>query len=339
MCARLLVVLYLTVVCAITAMAVQFTVPGTRQITKPVTASAESSVEYIYSSSEQRSDPEFNARVALPSYNNKHPRVLFDEAHNNDTSSGRYKPFTDLITSDGYRVTTNSTRFSSRTLKDYQILVIVNASGPSASRDASAFTEEECDVASKWVNDGGSLLLITDQAPYSTAVAELAKRFAVDLTKGYTVEPVHFNKESSDQTEIVFTREEGLVGDHAITNGRDPNERINRVICFTGTSLKGPEGSVSFLKLASTAMDVLPPERKATVTGEASSDHRPVTAAGRAIGVAFGFGKGRIVVFTEAAMLTAQVTPGGIRFGMNFGGTDNRQLALNTMHWLSRLLN
>jgi hypothetical protein len=37
-------------------------------------------------------------------------------------------------------------------------------------------------------------------------------------------------------------------------------------------------------------------------------------------------------------MLTAQVAPKGFRFGMNVTGIDNRQLALNIMHWLSRFL-
>jgi len=42
----------------------------------------------------------------------------------------------------------------------------------------------------------------------------------------------------------------------------------------------------------------------------------------------------------EAAMLSAQVINGlsQLKFGMNRPGTDNRQLALNIMHWLSRLL-
>jgi hypothetical protein len=44
------------------------------------------------------------------------------------------------------------------------------------------------------------------------------------------------------------------------------------------------------------------------------------------------------VVLGEAAMLTAQVAPKGFRFGMNVSGTDNRQLALNIMHWLSGLI-
>ena len=59
-----------------------------------------------------------------------------------------------------------------------------------------------------------------------------------------------------------------------------------------------------------------------------------VSAAGRAQAVALPFGKGRVVVFGEAAMLSAQ----NVNFGMNYPGTDNRQLVLNVVHWLSGLL-
>lgn len=53
-------------------------------------------------------DPDFNTRVTQPAYTSDGPRVLFDEAHHNiHTASGLYKPFADLITSDGYRVTPN----------------------------------------------------------------------------------------------------------------------------------------------------------------------------------------------------------------------------------------
>jgi hypothetical protein len=52
------------------------------------------------------------------------------------------------------------------------------------------------------------------------------------------------------------------------------------------------------------------------------------------------FGKGRVIVLGEAAMLSAQIItgPNEIKFGMNRPGSDNRQLALNIMHWLSGLL-
>jgi hypothetical protein len=55
--------------------------------------------------------------------------------------------------------------------------------------------------------------------------------------------------------------------------------------------------------------------------------------------VALKFGKGRVVVLAEAAMMSAQVIgPQKVKFGMNKPGTDNRQLALNIMHWLSHLI-
>jgi hypothetical protein len=62
---------------------------------------------------------------------------------------------------------------------------------------------------------------------------------------------------------------------------------------------------------------------------------------GRAQGLAFSLGRGRVVVLGEAAMLSAQVFPAADgsqgRMGMNVPGSDDKQFALNVMHWLSRL--
>jgi hypothetical protein len=283
---------------------------------------------------------DFEASEPQRAYVNEHPRVLFDEGHNNaDTTTGRYKPFVELITGDGYSVLPNNGPLSGPSLKDTSVLVIVNASGPSSQRDVSAFTEKECDAIRDWVSSGGALLLITDNAPYSVAVGTLSKRFDVDLTKGYTIDNVHYNKEAEDQTELVFTRENHLIVDHPITLGRNAGERINRIMTFSGTSLKGPKDSVAFLKLADSALDVLPPDPLPPAgKDEAPRDHKTVSAAGRAQAVAFGYGKGRVVVLAEAAMFTAQVASRGFQFGFNVPGIDNRQLVLNTMHWLSGLL-
>ncbi|MEK6406210.1 MAG: hypothetical protein AABN34_04525 [Acidobacteriota bacterium] len=282
----------------------------------------------------------FDPNVANPAYPNAHPQVLFDEAHNNaDTSSGRYKPFSDLITSDGYSVRPARQKFSQSALQGQDVLVIVNASGPSARRDAPSLTDAECDAVREWVDAGGALLLITDHAPYSAAVGPLAKRFGIDVTIGHTFDTTHYNKETNDQTELLFTRENGLLGEHPITRGRDDAERINRVLTFSGTSVKGSEGSVPLLKLSGSAMDVLPPDPKPSASpDDPPADHKAVSAAGRAQGLALQFGKGRVVIVAEAAALTAQIAPSGFLFGMNVAGIDNRQFALNIMHWLSGLL-
>ena len=63
-----------------------------------------------------------------------------------------------------------------------------------------------------------------------------------------------------------------------------------------------------------------------------------VRAAGRCQGLALTHGKGRVVVLGEAGALSAQFGMGGRPFGMNDPGNDNRQLALNIMHWLSGLI-
>jgi hypothetical protein len=278
----------------------------------------------------QRADPNFNTKVAHPAYASapKHPRVLFDEAHHNfHTASGRYKPFAELMTSDGYEIIPNREKFSRETLKKGDILVIANALGaermgqPGAA-DA-AFTDAECDAVRGWINDGGSLLLISDHAPMGAAALCLAKRLGVSMSTGATSDPSH--SEGSD-TFLIFTRQNHLLGDHPITRGRDESERINRIQTFTGTSVKGPDGSVPILKLADTAVDL------------AMGDGERASAAGRAQGVAFSLGKGRVVVMGEAAELSAQVIGDDEKFGMNVPGIDNRQMAINIMHWLSGLL-
>ena len=284
-------------------------------------------------------DRGFNVRVARPAYVSRHPRVLFDEAHHNaDTASGSYRPFVALITSDGYRVTSNTRPLLVNALSGYDVLVIVNPTGPQ-QRESSAFTDEECGEIRNWIGRGGSLLLIVDHLPFTAAAGNLSQGLNIDLTKGFVIDKSNHYSESGDDTELVFTRESGgLVRDHPITQGRNPSERIKRIITFSGTSLKGPQGSVAFLELAETAKDVLPPLPKVTSPGEALPEHKEVSAAGRAQGIAMQLGKGRIVVLGEAAMLTAQVTPNGLRFGMNTAGFDNRQLGLNIMHWLSGLI-
>jgi hypothetical protein len=130
------------------------------------------------------------------------------------------------------------------------------------------------------------------------------------------------------RSSLIFSRENKLLIDHAITQGRDESERINRVQTFTGQALKGTEGTATFLQLAESARDS--PSRTAD---------NSVSVGGQAQGLAIKVGKGRVVMMGEAAMLSAQISGAENRpMGMNVPGSDNKQLALNIMHWLSGLL-
>lgn len=280
---------------------------------------------------QQSADPNFNVRVEQPSYTKNFPRVLFDEAHNNfHTAGGRYKPFADLIFSDGYQVNVNRKPFSKESLRTFKVLVIANALGAEdldeEGAERPAFTEEEVKAVHDWVRGGGALLLIADHAPFGGAAEILAKPFGVSMSKGYVRDPQNADPDAPGR--LIFSRENKLLLDHPITTGRDGSERINRVFSFTGQALKGPAGSVDFMKLGPSAMDRASP----TATESAS-------VGGQAQGLAFKFGKGRVVMMGEAAMLSAQLAgPERRAMGMNVPGSDNRQLALNIMHWLSGLL-
>ena len=289
--------------------------------------------------SQRVADPDFDTKVAQPAYTSAGPRVLFDEAHHNvHTATGLYKPFADLITSDGYRVTPNTRKFTPASLNDFDILVISNALGaaavfapeasnPTFTEDASnpAFTEQECDAVRDWVAAGHALLLIVDHSPMGAANESLGRRFGIDMSNGHTRDAVNTPKADNMPGLILYTRERGL-SDHPVTSGRGVEERVHTVLTFAGQSLKGPAGSVPFMQLADTAVDHL-----------ASPRNGQVSAAGRAQGVALSFGEGRAVLLAEAGMLSAQLAgPNKARFGMNRPGIDNRQLALNIMHWLSR---
>ena len=290
----------------------------------------------IVAIAQQVADPDFDTRVSKPVYTKQHPKVLFDEAHNNfHTSTGRYKPFADLITSDGYSITPNKQKLSQKTLVGFDVLVISNALGAPAMNSPeagnSAFTDDECDAIRDWVRAGGSLLLIADHAPMGAAAERLSLRFGVEMSKGFTADPSNYDVESDNEGFIKYNLENNGLGNHPILEGRNASERISRITAFTGQSLKGPKDSVAFMKLADTAIDAI-----IQIDGTVVSRN---SAAGRAQGIALKFGKGRVVVLAEAAMMSAQVAgPQKVKFGMNKPGTDNRQLALNIMHWLSRLI-
>ena len=280
---------------------------------------------------QQVADVEFNTLVETPAYKREGPRVMFDEAHHNfHTTDGRYKPFVDLVTNDGYRVVRNRQSFSKTTLATFKILVIANALGAEEldddGADKSAFTDEEIQAVQDWVKGGGALLLIADHAPFGGAAAALSSRFGVDMSKGYTFDPQ--NSVAGAPTQLLFSRENKLLATHPITEGRGEKERLNIVRSFTGQSLKGPEGSAAILVLSDGAID------RATFASQES-----VPAAGRAQAVALKFGKGRVLVQGEAAMLSAQVSGAEKRMmGMNVPGNDDRQYVLNVMHWLSGVL-
>jgi hypothetical protein len=290
--------------------------------------------------SAQERDPAFDSTVPHPSFTSAHPRLMIDNGHfNARTPVGRNidETFSALFKNDGYEIVHNDQRFAPDTVKDAKILVIASASGGTSYALAGnpAFTAEEVDHLASWVRRGGSLLLLFDHFPIAAAAERLTKAFGVEIELGLASDADHDVSPAGcpicSHGWVEYSRKNGLLGDHAITRGRDASERINRIVTFGGSSLSTSNGEGEFLRLGPAATNV-----------QYNNGAPPGQTARRAQAAAFRFGEGRVVMLADTNTVAAQVaevTPGSqMRTGMGYAGVDNRQLLLNIVHWLSGLL-
>lgn len=266
------------------------------------------------------------------------PVVLVDSAHGNwHTIDGRFRAFADLLRHDGYDVRNSESAVSPDTLKDADVFVIANAVLGGENSEwilptPGAFTAEEIKVLANWVDEGGSLLLIADHMPFPGATSELADTFGIVFLNGYA-------KKSLDKSgTLTFSQKSGLLAEHPITRGRNQIEAIPSVKSFTGQAFRIVVPALPIMTLPDNWEVFLPIE-----AGEFRTDTPKVSARGLLQGATLKHGKGRVAVFGEAAMFTAQeayLNNGErVRFGMSDPeATHNAQFVLNVMHWLSGLL-
>jgi uncharacterized protein (DUF2249 family) len=283
-------------------------------------------------SGQQISDTAFAPPIANPMYKAaRGPVVLLDEAHFNfHTADGRYQPFAALLRRDGYDVKPSKLPFSKASLKDAKILVIANALAERNKEEwtlptPSAFTEEEVRAVGDWVKAGGSLLLIVDHMPFPGAADNLAKAFGIRFSNGYAIDP-------TVQGPLVFKLDNGSLRTHAIVNGRSDSEKVDSVATFTGSAFQADGDVLPLLVLGPSIVSAM-----TTTAGQITKDTPRVPVGGWYQGAVMRSGKGRVAIFGEAAMFSAQLSgPDKRPMGMNSAaGSKNPQFLLNVMHWLS----
>lgn len=274
------------------------------------------------------SDGVFHFDIDRPAYEiGTGPRVLIDEAHNNfHTTQGTYKPFASLIEKDGYVVERCTSPFTEKALSECDILVISDAM---PLEDASSpISKTEIERLQKWVNDGGSLFLITDHYPDPDAVKDLAAAFEVDLHNGYAMK----NFFSGPQGPHIFKREDKTLGSHPIVDGYNNEDQIEAIATFAGCAFKASDRYTPILILGAGNESWTPEKRY-----DFKEDTPRIDVEGWLQGAVAEFGKGRVACFGEAAMFTAQLFgPEKVPVGMNAPvARDNARFLLNVMHWLS----
>jgi hypothetical protein len=274
----------------------------------------------VVAAAQQVADPGFAPAIGAPAFAaGRGPVVLVDEAHFNfHTAGGRYRPFADLLRRDGFVVSGSPDALSAASLARARILVISNALGERNQSNwdppvAQAFSPAEVAAVRRWIEAGGALLLIADHAPFASAAADLGTALGVRFSDGWV-------RLETAPGPMVFSKQEGTLKAHAVTEG------VDAVATFTGSSFELLAPGEPLLVFGPGARSYANPQ---------ATDSVPV--AGRLQGAVMTIGKGRVAIFGEAAMFSAQLAGAGKRpMGMNAPiARQNPQFLLNVMRWLA----
>jgi hypothetical protein len=282
---------------------------------------------------QQVPDTNFIFKIENPAYSKgSGPVIMVDNYHYNfHNIEDRYKPFAKLLESDGYVLSSYSNYFTKEGLEKCRILVISNALDSSNLQTwslptHSAFTKAEIAEIEKWVKSGGRLFLIADHMPFAGAAYQLGKAFGFEYKNC-------FAKDEREGMPQRFCREDGNLPSNRITDGRNEKEKVDTVIAFTGSAFKIPDGAEPILPLGEFYTLYMP-----TTAWEFKDDTPTESGKGYYQGAYMKYGKGKIMIFGEAAMFSAQIAgtgPDQRRAGFNIPrARQNIQLLLNIIHWL-----
>lgn len=267
---------------------------------------------------QQVPDDKADVGVAAPAWaKDAGPVLAIDAAHRNfHTIDGRYAPFAALARNDGFRVVGNDASFTADSLAKVQLLVMANA--------AQDLTPDEIKAVRAWVEGGGGLLLIADHMPFAHAADGLAQAFGFRYEDSYAFEPVRGPEQ--------FSTRNGRLPESPVTRGGGKGAAIDSVYAFTGTVLHAPPAATVVMRLG-TGWTILYPKEPWKFDGvpQRPSDDKDLR------GAIMDVGKGRVAMFSEAAMFSAQRQGGGATMGFNYPpASQNKPFLLNVLHWLSQ---
>ena len=267
--------------------------------------------------------------VENPSFEfNEGPLVMIDAAHKNFfVQSHLIKPLVDIVLNDGYRVSFIDKKLTKENLNQAKILIIITAlpfdfATQSSAAGMETYTENELNEVQAWVNNGGSLLVFSEHAPFDQAINPLLKKFEIESSVGVTIDTLNYDK-SYNYRMIVF-KGDNLNNSHPLVNGK---YEVKKLVSFGGSALSG-EKYDNILKLGNSSLNV-----------KHQTGNGPL-GRGNSQGLAGFYGKGKVVAFGDSNGFTAMIfnNEDGSKMyaGMNSEGYDWKNFVLNTFDWLSK---
>ena len=296
------------------------------------------------SDSSQQSDPDFRPKHRVAHFSSaSSPLVLIDEAHNNFlTLSGRYKPFAQVLKSDGFRVDSNDKPITENQLRQVDILVIANALDRKRQDwlppYGEALNDHEVEALKSWILNGGSLFLVADHTPFPKTIENLALALGFQFINGHV-------------GNATFSKVNLSLAEHATTYNREISQKIDeksqplflqsinsasldilKVRSFGGSAFKAPEKAISLLNLGDGITATEP-----KIPFQVNADTPRIPMSGWSQGAVLELGKGRVAVFSEGMMFSSQLVEStGKTMGLrSVGAEQNEEFLLNIMRWLA----
>jgi hypothetical protein len=272
-------------------------------------------------------DESFQPNVDNPVYQSGQGSLIFiDESHYNyHTKDGLYSPLTKLLVADGYKVASLQ-KLTKENLSKAKILIVANAMPKNYRKETSAFTDKDVIIIEEWVRDGGSLFFIADHMPCPEANTKLASAFGFAFINCYALD-------TSRKDFDYFSIEDNTLTQTCLTRGRNKEESIDSIVTFTGQAFNIPNQAIPILKFPSNYFMVIPDR-----PWHFDNNTKYFPIENQVQGAILQYNKGRVAVFGEAAMFTAQIE-NDIKIGFgNPRAKQNAQFALNIIHWLDGII-
>ncbi|WP_103663738.1 hypothetical protein [Gracilimonas amylolytica] len=278
---------------------------------------------------QQRPDTTFVTEFEKPIFaKGQGPAICIDAAHNNfHTSETGFAPFSKVLRLDGFviRSVTETLQMNLEPLKDCQVFVVANPLHESNINNwrlpnPSAFTQNEIDRINDWVNSGGSLFLIADHMPFAGAAEKLGRSFGFEFNNSFA----SLEKEQNEPDQ--FNQSNGRLVAESL-----PDKSISSITTFTGSAFEYPSEANPILLFKEGDFSLEP-----EIAWQFNDSTKSTSLEGYSQGAIMDYGGGKLAVFGEAAMFTAQVidTPQGeFKVGLN-----NKEMAPQNLEFLRSLM-
>jgi hypothetical protein len=305
------------------------------------------------SESPQQADPSFKPKNTVASFAPHHsPTVIVDNAHNNFLSiTGRYKPFAQVLRSDGFIVRANTEKFTLKTLSQADVLVIANALDK-PRKDwhppyNQALHSDEVTAITDWVAKGGALMLIADHTPFPKVIENLAQSLGFTFSNGHVKSAIFRKTDRSLTAHITTYPKESSTSKNGIaqfsntqslpfyiqqqSTTKPAYKQVTHVKTFGGSAFTVPKNALSLLNLGRNAISIEP-----AIPFQVNATTPRIAIDGWSQGAVLTLGKGRVAVFSEGMMFSSQrdTTTGNILGMTSSGAEQNESFLLNIMHWL-----